>query len=266
MKKEKRVDVALSYASEHRAYIQQVAEELQKRGVTVFFDVFEELEMWGQILTDHFEEVFSKRARYVVCFLSREYQKKKWTEFERQHIVSSYVKRPGKLLLVSFDGVKKMKGIPDILYVVNASEKTPLALASMICSKIGKEEVKRAKTTDELFEEFKRRDIEKLKEKIENYNHQYVMVKVLKNRIHLSHMFCAKGAKIGALLRDAQEFVDRGEAEILPIKYVAVQFLTDQPPHKKGDLCPYPEEEAKKLKEKGALKRISTIDDLVVFS
>ena len=43
-------DVALSFAGENRAYVEAVANSLKNRGISVFYDLFEEANLWGKNL------------------------------------------------------------------------------------------------------------------------------------------------------------------------------------------------------------------------
>ena len=43
-----RYDVALSFAGEDRHYVERVAKELQRRGIRVFYDKYEQTELWGK--------------------------------------------------------------------------------------------------------------------------------------------------------------------------------------------------------------------------
>lgn len=45
-------DVALSFAGEDREYVEEVAIVLKRFGVRVFYDKFEETELWGKNLFD----------------------------------------------------------------------------------------------------------------------------------------------------------------------------------------------------------------------
>src|SRR6266478_5728839 len=78
-------DVALSFAGEDREYVEHVATGLRDAGVSVFYDLFQRAELWGRNLVDHLAEVYQKRSRYVVMFISKHYVQKAWTTHERQH-------------------------------------------------------------------------------------------------------------------------------------------------------------------------------------
>jgi hypothetical protein len=77
-------DIALSFAGEERDYVDRVANLLKERGVKVFYDLFEEADLWGKDLYVHLSEVYHKRARFTVMFISDAYAKKLWTNHERK--------------------------------------------------------------------------------------------------------------------------------------------------------------------------------------
>ncbi len=80
----KEYDVALSFAGEDRAYVDMVADQLRARGVSVFYDRYEEADLWGKDLYTHLIEVYMKRARYTLMFISIHYKAKVWTNHERK--------------------------------------------------------------------------------------------------------------------------------------------------------------------------------------
>lgn len=47
---EYRYDVCLSFAGEDRRYVERVAQGLRKAGARVFYDRYEQVEMWGKDL------------------------------------------------------------------------------------------------------------------------------------------------------------------------------------------------------------------------
>ncbi len=61
-------DVALSFAGEDRAYVEMVAEQLTARGISVFYDKYEEADLWGKDLFEHLTEVYQHKARYMLMW------------------------------------------------------------------------------------------------------------------------------------------------------------------------------------------------------
>jgi hypothetical protein len=76
--------VALSFAGEDRAYVSQVANRLREMRLRLFYDDYENVDLWGKDLYVHLDEVYRKRARYCVVFLSKHYSRKLWTNHERE--------------------------------------------------------------------------------------------------------------------------------------------------------------------------------------
>ena len=78
-------DIALSFAGEDRALVEQIAAKLSRNGVRVFYDRYEEANLWGKDLYDHLSEIYQNKARYCIVFLSRHYAEKVWTNHERKN-------------------------------------------------------------------------------------------------------------------------------------------------------------------------------------
>lgn len=92
-------DVALSYASEDRVYVQQVVGLLQQHGTRVFYDECAQAELWGNDLCVLLDEVYRKRARFAVVFVSRHYASKPWTHYERASVQARALAEVGPYLL-----------------------------------------------------------------------------------------------------------------------------------------------------------------------
>ena len=80
----KKYDVVLSFAGEDREHAETLATLLKAEGYLCFYDENELAELWGKNLYDYLSSVYKDRARYCVMFLSRHYDKKLWTNYERQ--------------------------------------------------------------------------------------------------------------------------------------------------------------------------------------
>ncbi len=95
--------VALSFAGEDRAYVGQVAEALQAEGVDVFYDKFEEADLWGKDLYVHLSDIYQNRAVYTVIFISEAYGKKLWTRVRthnHQMMAAARATAPMKFLML----------------------------------------------------------------------------------------------------------------------------------------------------------------------
>jgi hypothetical protein len=84
METEREFDVALSFAGEDRHYVDQVANLLRDSGVKVFYDLFEEANLWGKNLYDYLSDIYMNKAVYTIVFISKNYAEKLWPTLERQ--------------------------------------------------------------------------------------------------------------------------------------------------------------------------------------
>ena len=76
-------DVALSFAGEDRVIVEKFANLLITKNIRIFYDEYEAADMWGKDLVDHLVNIYSRKARYCVMFISQHYPLKKWTKVER---------------------------------------------------------------------------------------------------------------------------------------------------------------------------------------
>ena len=130
-------EVALSFAGEQRGYVEQVARALQSRGIEVFYDDFERVQLWGKDLAEELHEVFEHRAALAVMFISEEYVEKVWPRHERRSILSRAVQEESEYFLpVRFD-CTSVPGLPDSIKYERADAHTPEELAAMVAEKLG---------------------------------------------------------------------------------------------------------------------------------
>lgn len=77
-------DLALSFAGENRATVNEFAAALDALGIRVFYDDYEKADLWGKDLYQHLQTVYRDRARYCIIFVSEAYARKLWTKHELQ--------------------------------------------------------------------------------------------------------------------------------------------------------------------------------------
>jgi len=119
-------DVALSFAGEDREYVEEVAASLNKHGIKVFYDRYEQAKLWGKDLYQHLADVYRKRSRYCVMFLSHHYAAKLWTTHERRAAQArAFEENQEYILPVRVDDTEVAGILPTIGYV-SAKDFTPL--------------------------------------------------------------------------------------------------------------------------------------------
>ena len=134
---EVRYDVGLSFAGEQRDYVRRVAEDLQYRGLRVFYDENEEDQLWGKDNLDYFSEVYLKRCRYCIMFVSAEYAAKMWPNLERRSAQARDIAEAGEYILpVRFDDTEISGLLPTVNYQ-DARKKSPEQIAGLFAQKIG---------------------------------------------------------------------------------------------------------------------------------
>ncbi|MCY4114486.1 MAG: TIR domain-containing protein [Chloroflexi bacterium] len=130
-------EIALSFAGEQRCYVKQVAQSIQSRGVSVFYDEFEKVELWGKHAAEEFQQVYERRANVVVMFISRHYVDKAWPRHERRSILSRAVQESREFILpVQFDDTE-VPGLPGDIFYLRAEEFLPAEIAAMALEKLG---------------------------------------------------------------------------------------------------------------------------------
>ncbi|MBL4803925.1 MAG: TIR domain-containing protein [Alphaproteobacteria bacterium] len=129
-------DVALSFAGEDREYVEEVAEQLKASEVKVFYDKFEEVDLWGKDLYVHLDEVYRKKARYCVMFLSKHYAEKLWTNHERESAQArAFEDSESYVLPARFDDTE-IPGIRPTTGYLPIADMEPKELAARITDKL----------------------------------------------------------------------------------------------------------------------------------
>jgi hypothetical protein len=82
--KKYKYEIALSFAGQDREYVSKVAELLKNSGIRVFYDEFEQVDLWGKDLYSHLYDVYQNQAQYTVMFVSKHYAANLWTNHERK--------------------------------------------------------------------------------------------------------------------------------------------------------------------------------------
>jgi TIR domain len=130
-------DVCLSFAGEDRAYVERVSQELNERGIRVFYDKHEEVTLWGKDLYDHLDYIYRKAARFCVLFVSRHYASKVWTNHERRSMQARALRENEEYILPARFDTTELPGLRETVGYVRLKNRSPKQLADLIASKIG---------------------------------------------------------------------------------------------------------------------------------
>lgn len=129
-------DVAVSFAGDVRATVEEFVRALKDRGLTVFYDFDQQALLWGKDLRTKLSEVYANEALYMVIFLSKAYPERDWTDFELSVGKAAAEKRTNEYLLplrlddVSVVGIHSTIGYIDLNHA--SVEKTADILAEKV--------------------------------------------------------------------------------------------------------------------------------------
>jgi hypothetical protein len=132
-----RYDVALSFAGEDRGYVDEVAKSLAAKGIRVFYDQFEQVELWGKDLVAHLLDIYQNRARFCVIFVSQQYVEKPWPNHERRGAQARALYSQGEYLLPARFDDSVLPGLPSTTGYVDLRKLSPQEFAEIISKKIG---------------------------------------------------------------------------------------------------------------------------------
>jgi hypothetical protein len=132
--------VALSFAGEERDYVDAVARELKRLGVTYFLDSENEVDLWGKDLIEYLQSVFFTESRYVLVFISAHYAAKPWARHElRSALARALQERKAYVLPARFDDTQLEGLLPTVAYI-DLATRSPEQIAALVAEKIRQDE------------------------------------------------------------------------------------------------------------------------------
>ena len=131
-------DVALSFAGENRAYVEEVAALLKSDGVRVFYDKYEQATLWGKDLYTRLGDVYQNRAKYCVIFISRFYRGKLWTTHELESAQARAFQESEEYILPARFDDTEIPGIRPTVGYIDLRQTTKQQLVDRILEKLGR--------------------------------------------------------------------------------------------------------------------------------
>ncbi|GAA3384954.1 tetratricopeptide repeat protein [Cryptosporangium minutisporangium] len=131
-------DVALSFAGAQRAYVERVAAALRAAGVRCFYDVDEQVALWGEHLAEVLPAIYAERARAVVLFISAEYAARQWTRLERRSALVRAAREQSEYVLPARFDDTQLPGILSDLVTVDLRSRSPEEFADLVVDKLSK--------------------------------------------------------------------------------------------------------------------------------
>ena len=130
-------DVAISVAKENRGYARELAFVVREAGFAVFYDEFYPEYLWGKNLAITFDEIFRKRSRFCVLFVSHHYLDRVWTLQEMRSALGRAVEEKGNeyILPVRIDSTE-LPGLQPTIAYLSITEGIQ-TIAKLLIAKLG---------------------------------------------------------------------------------------------------------------------------------
>ncbi|MEM1177738.1 MAG: TIR domain-containing protein [Acidobacteriota bacterium] len=138
--RQKKYDVAFSFAGEERAFVEAVAKVLKAKGVRVFYDEFEKIDLWGKELAVVLDEIYRNESHSVVLFISKNYAEKMWTRRELKTTLSAALEEHSEFILPCRFDDTRLEGLSPTIGYLDLGQETPESLAAKIARKLTPEE------------------------------------------------------------------------------------------------------------------------------
>lgn len=128
--------VALSFAGEDRDYVEQVANQLRRAAVEVFYDKYEQVDLWGKDLYEHLSDVYKTRANFTVIFISEHYARKLWARHERRSAQARAFSESAEYILPARFDDTEVPGLNETVGFIDLRNNSPEELAKAIEKKL----------------------------------------------------------------------------------------------------------------------------------
>ncbi len=131
-------EIVLSFAGEDREFVEQVAQLLRLKDVSVFYDSYEQASLWGKNLIEHLHKVYSSSARYCVMFISKHYAEKVWPTHERRSAFEKAIEAKEEYILPARFDDTEIPGLHKHIGYIDLRKETPESLARLVLKKLGR--------------------------------------------------------------------------------------------------------------------------------
>jgi hypothetical protein len=136
VKKKFEFDVALSFAGEDRKYANRLAKALTAEGIRVFYDKYEQNQLWGKDLYQHLQTVYRDKARFCVIFASRAYARKLWTKHELKQAQERAFRESREYILPLRLDDTKIPGVPETVGYLDLRSVPVSDVVAMLVDKV----------------------------------------------------------------------------------------------------------------------------------
>ena len=134
-------DVALSFAVEDRAAAEELARLLRDRKINVFLDEYKPGNPWEKDVIDHLVNLYDRKARYCILFISQYYPLQKWTEEERASASERALRDADQYILPLCMDDANVPGLGEASGALDLRRTSLESLGAMLAKKLTKTEL-----------------------------------------------------------------------------------------------------------------------------
>jgi hypothetical protein len=132
-----RYDIAVSFAGEDRSVVEEFVNALTANGISVFYDSWEQAQLWGKDLYQHLDMIYRQAAQYCVIFISQIYVKKAWTKHElRSAQARAFQQNSEYILPIKLDDTE-LPGLPSTIAYIDLRHTSIKEVVNTLSEKIG---------------------------------------------------------------------------------------------------------------------------------
>lgn len=130
-------DIAVSFASEDRAVVEEFVNALTAKDISVFYYSWEQAQLWGKDLYQHLNMIYQQAAQYCVIFISAHYVRKAWTQHElRSAQARAFQQNSEYILPIRLDDTE-LPGLPSTIAHIDLRHTSIQEVVHLVCEKIG---------------------------------------------------------------------------------------------------------------------------------
>jgi hypothetical protein len=128
--------IALSFAGEDRYLAEKLASLLKAKKISVFYDKYEQSNLWGKDLYQHLQKIYRDMAQYCVVFVSKAYARKLWTKHElKQAQARAFQENEEYILPLKLDDTE-IPGVNDTIGYLSMKDLSIETVADIILQKL----------------------------------------------------------------------------------------------------------------------------------
>ncbi len=129
-------DVAVSFAGEDRAMVEEFVNILAANQVSVFYDSWERAKLWGKDLYQYLDMIYRQAAQYCIIFVSRHYVEKAWTKHELKSAQARAFQQNSEYILpIKLDDTE-LPGLPKTVSYLDARQTKIEEVARLLLEKL----------------------------------------------------------------------------------------------------------------------------------